>query len=76
MLIVALNGELDLSDADRVRDEIVAIHSGNVVMDLAELTLLDASGLSAIVAARRAVTGRGSQFVIRGAHAWSGGSSK
>jgi len=65
--IVSLSGELDLWEEDHVRDEISAIHSGNIVLDLAELTFLDASGLSAILTARRAVTGRGSRFAIRGA---------
>ena len=65
--VVVLGGELDLSDADFVRDEIAAIHHGDVVVDLAELTFLDAAGLSAILTARRAVTGRGDRFLIRGA---------
>jgi len=67
--IVALDGELDLCDAKHVRDEVSVIPTRNVVMDLAGLTFLDASGLSAIVAARRAVTARGNQFRIRGAQA-------
>ncbi len=65
--VVALSGELDLGDAEHVRERIAAIPRGDVVVDLAELTFLDATGLSAILTARRQVTGRGGRFLIRGA---------
>jgi anti-sigma B factor antagonist len=64
---VALRGELDLWETETVQKAVAAISNGDVALDLSDLTFLDAAGVSAILAARRIVTERGSRFTIMGA---------
>ena len=66
--VVRLSGELDVSTRDQVRDRLVALTSPTVAVDLQTLTFLDASGLSALLAAKRAIVGRGGSWSLHGAH--------
>jgi anti-sigma B factor antagonist len=64
---VRLSGELDMATRDRARDHLVSLTSPAVVVDLQTLTFLDASGISALLAAKRSVVGRGGSWELRGA---------
>ncbi|MEZ5234307.1 MAG: STAS domain-containing protein [Acidimicrobiales bacterium] len=58
---VALRGELDIDSAPRVRSELAAaVESGapTVLVDLHDVTFMDSSGLSALVAAGQALAAR------------------
>jgi anti-anti-sigma factor len=51
---LALNGELDISSAQRVEDELGRIEAGRpraIVLDLRELQFMDSTGLRTIVGA-------------------------
>jgi len=55
-VVVALRGELDLLEADRVREAItqaVDTTTGLVVVDLAGLTFCDSVGISTLIRGRR-----------------------
>ena len=62
--VVCLQGELDMSEAARVRDTLAGA-SGRTVVDLAEVTFIDAAGLGAILSARTDLRRRGHQLVLR-----------
>jgi anti-sigma B factor antagonist len=47
--VVALVGELDLASADGLVDRLVGIPGSPVVVDLAQLSFLDSSGISSLV---------------------------
>lgn len=65
--MVRLEGELDISDADRVHAALVAGGESPVVVDLSDLDFLDARGLSALVTAQDAVRAAGSHLRLIGA---------
>ncbi len=65
--VMALHGQLDLVNADRVRDAIVQMDGSPVVVDLKGLWFLDSSGIAALLEARRTVTEAGREFQLRGA---------
>ena len=65
---VRLSGELDMATRDQVRNRLVALTSPTVTVDLQTLTFLDASGFSALLAAKRAIVGRGGSWFLQGAH--------
>jgi len=65
--IVSLYGQLDLANADRVRDALTRAGGSSVVVDLANLQFLDSSGIAALLAARRRITQAGHGFELRGA---------
>jgi stage II sporulation protein AA (anti-sigma F factor antagonist) len=46
--VVRLEGELDLTNADDVRDAVAATTAGGVVLDVTAVSYLDSSGLRAI----------------------------
>jgi anti-sigma B factor antagonist len=65
--LVALRGELDFDDAPRlgrVLDGLRAEGERRVVVDLSELTFIDSSGISVLVAAARAATVEQQAFVV------------
>jgi anti-sigma B factor antagonist len=65
--LVALRGELDFDDAPRlgrVLDELRSEGELRVIVDLSELTFIDSSGLSVLVAAARAATAERQAFVL------------
>jgi anti-sigma B factor antagonist len=68
-VVVALAGELDLAAAPAVADAVGRALSrgtvGEVVIDLAQLTFLDSSGVHALMRAREAVRAQGASFAVR-----------
>lgn len=65
--VVSLHGQLDLANADRVRDALVGIAGSTVVVDLTDLKFLDSSGIAALVSARSQIMDAGHGFELRGA---------
>ena len=66
---VRLHGELDVAYAAPVRALLVGMAGREVLVDLRHLSFIDASGLSALLGARRELAGQGRQLVIVGAQA-------
>ena len=67
---VAVCGELDLATAEALRRCLVPLVKADppparLVLDLSELAFLDASGVSALLTAQRALAARGGQLVLR-----------
>jgi len=50
--VVALVGELDLASADGLVASLIGVPGSPVVVDLAQLSFLDSSGISALVLAK------------------------
>ena len=71
VLVVALEGELDLATAPSVRgavDDLLDRHRpGELVMDLAGVTFLDSSGLAVVLGRYRRLEGTGRSMRIVGA---------
>lgn len=65
--VVSLYGQLDLANADRVRDALLGVAGSTVVVDLSGLQFLDSSGIAALLAARSRITEAGNGFELRGA---------
>ncbi|HTX62458.1 MAG TPA: STAS domain-containing protein [Acidimicrobiales bacterium] len=65
--VVALYGQLDLANADRVRDALLAVGGTRIVVDLSGLQVLDSSGIAALLGARSRITETGNGFELRGA---------
>jgi anti-sigma B factor antagonist len=63
--VVALRGELDVASADSVRRTLLSSELP-VVVDMADLTFIDSSGLTALVHASNELTKRGLAFRVRG----------
>lgn len=65
-VVVALRGELDVMDAEAVAAALTAAadRANVVVVDLAGLTFIDASGIAALVRARRHARHRGGALVL------------
>lgn len=64
---IALSGELDISSARRVEDELAAAQARSLellVLDLRELEFMDSTGLRLIVRADEAARANGTRFVI------------
>lgn len=61
--VVTLQGEIDMSNADHVREVAVAVitscTASEIVLDLAGVSFIDSTGLGALVAIRRAGNERG-----------------
>ena len=69
-VVVALSGELDLATAPQLRACLAPLVTGatapdELVLDLSELTFLDASGISALLTVQRALAGRGGRLALR-----------
>jgi anti-sigma B factor antagonist len=65
--VVSLHGQLDLVNAERVRDAIVLVEGSPVVVDLEGLAFLDSSGIAALLEARSRIIESGRAFELRGA---------
>lgn len=65
--VVALYGQLDLANAERVRESLVAVAGSTVVVDLSGLRFLDSSGIAALLRARQEIVDAGHGFEMRGA---------
>ena len=65
--VVSLRGELDFEEApsvSRVLDELRIDGARGVVVDLSDLTFIDSSGISVLVAAGRAAASSGGMLVV------------
>jgi len=64
--IVVVRGEVDLATADAVRADLNGAfeRSGNVVLDLREVSFMDTQGLSVVIEAQQASAEAGKQFAI------------
>lgn len=65
--VVRLIGALDIADAERVTEVLVAIAGSTVLVNLEHLTFLDAAGLSALLSARQQVERGGHHLRFLGA---------
>ncbi|MGH9088214.1 MAG: STAS domain-containing protein [Acidimicrobiales bacterium] len=65
--VVRLHGELDVAYAAPLRAALVGVAGSSVVVDLAQLTFLDASGLAALLAARQVIVAGGHEMRLQGA---------
>lgn len=64
---LALKGELDISSAGRVEEQLGKVQDGGLelfVLDLRELEFMDSTGLRLIVRADEAAREKGTRFVI------------
>lgn len=64
---LALRGELDISSAGRIEEELDSLQGGGpelLVLDLRQLEFMDSTGLRLIVRADEAARERGTRFVI------------
>lgn len=69
VVLVRLQGRLDATVAPQVRRELSALperHGPNMVVDLAQVSFIDSSGLSVLVSALKAVRLRGGALVLVG----------
>ena len=67
-VVVRLAGELDLYNADEVRetlDRVCARDPGRVIVDLADVSFIDSTGLGVLVEARSKLTDR-KTFILSG----------
>ncbi|GAA1784837.1 MULTISPECIES: STAS domain-containing protein [Streptomonospora] len=69
-VVVAVQGEIDIATADDMRDRLLAAASepgcATVVADLSEVEFFDASGVRALMAARRRLDADGVRTVLGG----------
>lgn len=65
--VVTLRGDLDIRDAGRVRRQLDQLGGSQVVVDLLELTFMDARGLAALLSGRDGLVAQGNEMVIRNA---------
>ncbi|MDT0330190.1 STAS domain-containing protein [Nocardiopsis lambiniae] len=68
MTVVPVSGEIDLATAPAMRDRLADAARDEdcecLVVDLADVVFLDASGVGALVAVRRILAERGSRMVL------------
>jgi anti-sigma B factor antagonist len=64
--IVVVRGEIDLATADAVRADLRAAleRSGNVVLDLREVTFMDTQGLAVVIETQQSSAEDGTRFAI------------
>lgn len=67
--VVTLVGELDIANCDRIGPAIALIESGDVVVDLGDVTFVDVAACRAIALAHRSLLQQGRQMLLRGCHA-------
>lgn len=66
--VVRLAGEIDLSNAARLQDQLsVLVENGHVVVDLSKVTFIDSTGLSAFIVGHRRATAAGTGMHLAGA---------
>jgi len=66
--VVHVRGELDLAVAGQLTKQLCDLAGSDVVVDLSDLTFIDAAGLRALVTANHKVRSHGHQLTVRGAH--------
>ncbi|MEV4750329.1 STAS domain-containing protein [Streptosporangium sp. NPDC049248] len=71
MVLLSLAGELDYTNAERFRHDLrqaIGQDRGDLVMDLADLTFCDSTGIQEFLNARKIVQDRGGNIVLAGPH--------
>jgi anti-anti-sigma factor len=63
--VVAVSGEVDIAVAPTLAEALVQFGDGDVVVDLADVTFIGASGLCAILAAQRHVERRSHRLIVK-----------
>jgi len=61
---VVVAGDVDLATAPKLQAALVAV-DGDVIVDLSEVSFLDSSGLSALIAGRKHAVAAGCGFEVR-----------
>ena len=65
--VVRLAGEIDLSNAARLQDQLsLLVENGHVVVDLSEVTFIDSTGLSAFIVGHRRAIAAGTGMHLAG----------
>lgn len=65
--VIAASGEIDLVSSARLRAELLAaVESGTAVLDTADVSSCDASGVRALTTAERSARGHGAAFRLAG----------
>ena len=70
--MIAVEGDLDLSVADRIEEELAKAERGEaeaIVLDLSELTFIDSTGIAVLIAAARRSAEDTNRLRIRRSHA-------
>ena len=66
--VVRLTGEIDLSNVDRLQDQLsLLVEQGHVVIDLSEVSFIDSTGLTAFIVAHRRATAADTRLHLAGA---------
>lgn len=66
--LAAVTGELDLASVDDIGERLRRIECPTTLLDLSEVTFLDAHSLGVLLELRREIEERGDRFVVTGAH--------
>ena len=66
--LVTLTGELDLDSVGDVAEWLSAIAGSSVVVDLSRPTIMDSSGITAIIGAKTTMEGEGDEFMLKDPH--------
>ena len=64
-IVVRLVGELDIEGAPKLREALLAIGAGDIVIDLSGLSFIDSTGLNVLVGADKQVVARGRRMTLR-----------
>ena len=64
--IVVFTGEIDLESSPAARETLLKCvdHTGNVIVDLSEVSYIDSSGVASLVEALQAAKKQGGQFAL------------
>lgn len=65
--LVAVSGEVDIAAAPSLAETLVQFANGDVIVDLSDVTFMDASGLHALMAAQRHIERRKGRLVVQDA---------
>lgn len=65
--LVALRGEIDISNAEAVHNILIEVAGSRITLDLSELSFVDATGLTALVQAKRSLESLGHELSVVGA---------
>jgi anti-anti-sigma factor len=63
--VVAVSGEVDIASAPTLAETLVQFGDGDVIVDLSDVTFIDASGKRAILAAQRHVERRNHCLIVK-----------
>jgi anti-anti-sigma factor len=62
--LVSVSGELDIATSPTLAEALVQFADGDVSADLSGVTFIDASGLSALIAAKRHIERRNGRLIV------------